>query len=302
MNKEKEYDILDNLINDKYEDIDKKKLNFKFLISPIITLIIISILLITSFVNVKRSILFSYLVFNNTMLIPLFLYTTLVLAFLYTLFVIIIYLTTKKEISALKLLAKIYKKADLIRFIDLLLASAFFMIVFIITPCNVIGDSMNDTLVDGNRVLTTDLFYDNPKIDDIVTFDCTNYVKSQTMLYIKRVVASKDAKIEYDEENMTILVNGEEKVFDINTLEYVRIYLTANDLYNVFELNNMSTSEILALDYEKSFIMPNGKALVFGDNRGNSRDSEEFGAISTKDIFGHVLFRFGNKIETKIKY
>ena len=51
---------------------------------------------------------------------------------------------------------------------------------------------MNDKLQNGNRVITTDLFYFETKNGDIVTFGCSNYVKSNTMLYIKRVIASKD--------------------------------------------------------------------------------------------------------------
>ena len=46
--------------------------------------------------------------------------------------------------------------------------------------------------------------------------------------------------------------------------------------------------------------MPEGKVLVFGDNIGNSRDSEEFGVISAKDNFAHLLFRIGKKVDTNI--
>lgn len=297
MKKAQEKDVLDKLIDNELEEKYKKKIDVKLFYGQIAMAVILFILLIISFINVRRTVLFSYLVFNNTMIIPIFLYITLILGLCYTLCIILMYIFGKKEGSMLITTAKLYKKCDLIRFIDLLLGFAFFVIVFIITPCNVVGDSMNDTLENGNRVVTTDLFYTEPKNGDIVTFDCSNYVKSSPMLYIKRVIASKDSNISYDANKMTISVDGKEEVFGIDTKEYARIYLTATDKYDVFDLTN---EILLNAEVEYSFVMPKGKALVFGDNRSNSRDSEEFGAISTKDIFGHVLFRFGKKIEKQI--
>ncbi len=296
--KEKELDVLEKLIEGEIEDKDKKRVVNKLFISQIIVAVILLILLIISLANIRRSILFSYLVFNNTAIIPVFLYSTLSIGFCYTVGVIMVYLIGKNDLNIIRKLAKIYQKIDLVRFIDLILSAGFFVIVFIFTPCNVIGDSMNDTLKNGDRVVTTDLFYSTPKKGDIVTFDCSNYVNSNSTLFIKRVVATKDSYIEYDSTNLTLSVDGEVCVYDIDTKEYARIYLTANDIYKVSDL----TSAILYQEYEKSFTMPKGKALVFGDNRNNSRDSEEFGAISTKDIFGHVLFRFGKGIETNIIY
>lgn len=299
MKKEKEIDVLDKLIENNLEDKDKKKVRFKLFYSQIIVAIITLILLIISFLNVKRSILFSYLVFNSTIIIPIFLYTALTIGFMYLIGLIIYYILSKEDLEKLKFLALIYKKLDLIRFIDLLIGYAFFMIVFIITPCNVVGDSMNNTLKSGDRVLTTDLFYIKPNNGDIVTFDCSNYVHSTPTLFIKRVVANEGSKIKYDPRTLTLYVNGSEVAYSIDTVEYSRMYFTALDIYNVFEFNELDKSK---LEYENEFVMPKGKALVFGDNRGNSNDSEEYGAISTKDIFGHVLFRFGKKIEEDILY
>lgn len=301
MKKEKEKDILDKLIDNEFDDNDKKKLKNKLFIYQFIALIIVSILLIISYANIKRSVLFSYLVFNNTFIIPIFLYVSLTIFFFYTTGILLYYLLSKDNLDSLKSLAKIYQKFDLVRFIDLIIGIGFFIIVFIFTPCNVIGDSMNDTLKNGDRVITTDMFYTEPNKGDIVTFDCSNYVRSNSTLFIKRVIAKNGSKVEYNSENLTLSIDGEVKVFDIDSFEYTRIYLTSFDTYSVFELNNTLLGEKYK-EIDKSFTMPKGKALVFGDNRGNSRDSEEFGAISTKDIFGHVLFRFGNKIEEEILY
>lgn len=301
MKKEKELDVLDKLIENNLEDKDKKKVRFKLFYNQIIVALITLILLIISFLNVKRSILFSYLVFNSTIIIPIFLYSTLTIGFIYLMGLIIYYILSKEDIEKLKLLANIYKKLDLVRFIDLLVGGAFFLIVFIATPCNVVGDSMNDTLNNGDRVLTSDLFY-SPNIGDIITFDCSNYVHTEPTLFIKRVVAKEGSKIKYDSRTLILYVDDNEAAYSIDTIEYSRMYFTALDLYTVFELKALSFNELNELEYENEFVMPKGKVLVFGDNRGNSNDSEEYGAVSTKDIFGHVLFRFGKKIEENILY
>ena len=118
---------------------------------------------------------------------------------------------------------------------------------------------MNDKLQNGNRVITTDLFYFEPKNGDIVTFSCSNYIKSNTMLYIKRVIASKGSKVTYNPEKQTISVNWKKEVYDINCIEYGRIYLTSLGKYNVFELNEISIDAWLSYDIKNEFIMPEEK-------------------------------------------
>ena len=302
MKKEKRMDILDKLIEDKLEENDEKLVRFKLFTFQIISLVIILFLLIVSVLNVRRSILFSYLVFSSTSLIPLVLYISFLLAFLYTAGVIITYVHTKNDNYLLKKLAKVYKKLDLVRFIDIVLGVAFFIIVFVITPCNVEGDSMNDTLQSGNRVITTDIFYFEPKNNDIITFDCSNYIESSPKLYIKRVIASKNSKVEYIPDRSTLIVDGKEVAYNISTIDYGRMYLTATGASTNEGLLDIPIEFWLSFEIKNEFIMPEGKVLVLGDNRGNSLDSRRLGAISTKDIFGHVLFRIGAPIETNIRY
>ncbi len=290
----------ENIENDN--ELDKKQLNFKLFISQIIISIILLIIIIICFLNTKRIILFSYLIFNNNFIIPLMIFITSILGFLCTTTISLFYYFFKENKNYLKNLINIYKKIDLIKFVDLLLCFLFFIIVFIITPCNVEGDSMNDTLKSKDKIITTDLFYNEPNIGDIVTFDCSNYTNSDPRLYIKRILAKNGSKINYDSHNMTILINDKEEIFDVTSKEYAIIYLTSNDIYDIFELNKLKTEEILSFDIKDEFYMPKNKALVFGDNRANSMDSDDFGAISTKDIFGHVLFRIGKKIEENILY
>ena len=65
-----------------------------------------------------------------------------------------------------------------------------------------------------------------------------------------------------------------------------------------FEYNNILYS--INLEYTESFIVPNDKILVLGDNRINSTDSRVFGFIDEEAVIGKVLIRiypirnFGN--------
>lgn len=121
MNKKKKIDILDKLIEGNIEQKDLKLVRFRLFILQIICFIIVLFLLTVNFLNVWRSIVFSYLVFKTTALIPCVLYVSLLLAFLYTSMIIIFYSLSYKDENLLRKLAKIYKKFDLIRFIDLIL-------------------------------------------------------------------------------------------------------------------------------------------------------------------------------------
>ena len=113
--KEKELDVLEKLIEGKIEDKDKKRVVNKLFISQIIVAVILLILLIISFANIRRSILFSYLVFNNTAIIPVFLYSTLSIGFCYTVGVIMVYLIGKNDLNIIRKLAKIYQKLDILQ-------------------------------------------------------------------------------------------------------------------------------------------------------------------------------------------
>lgn len=248
---------------------DDKKIKRKLLIKPAIYLIITILVFIICMVNVRRIILFSFLIFNNTMIIPLILYITLLLYMFVEGYILIAYFVKDKE-----KLSKFNDKIDIPRFIDAVILFAMFLVVFIITPCNVSGTSMENTLHDGNKIVCSDLFY-TPKQDDIIIFDSTKYAGTKTELFVKRVIATPGQKVEFIDNGL--YVDSELVCSNLSTYEYKTLY------------NSNLDEESSA--YEASYIVAKDKYIVMGDNRGASYDSRKFGQIDRKDIYGHVLFR-----------
>ena len=140
---------------------------------------------------------------------------------------------------------------------------------FIVTPVRVSGNSMHDTLINGDILLLKkyDKSYDRY---DIVVFD-----RNDEML-IKRVIGLPGETIEIKDNKIYI---NDEEIKDIET--------------------DLTTS-----DFDKIKI-PVDSYFVLGDNRTVSNDSRYFGPVNKKYIRGTVSFtifpfnHFG-KIKEKI--
>ena len=175
----------------------------------------------------------------------------------------------------LELITKLNIKLDIYSFLCKCLAILLFIMIYITTPCNVVGNSMNNTLQNGDRLLCTDLFY-TPKRDDIIVFDAANYIPNEKF-FIKRIIAVEGDKISMfkSEINTTIYIND----------------LECNDLTEV-DFTKLRTN-IGIFDSENEFVIPKDKIYVMGDNRvpEQSHDSRIFGLIDRKDIIGKVYFR-----------
>ena len=127
---------------------------------------------------------------------------------------------------------------------------------FIATPIRVNGDSMNNTLYDGEIMLLTKFNKKDIKRFDIVIFD----VKGEK--YIKRIISLPKEDIEYKDDSLYI--NGKE----------------VKDDYGYGETQDF-------IDY-----CADDEYFVLGDNRGNSEDSRILGCISQDRIEGKTNFVF----------
>lgn len=142
---------------------------------------------------------------------------------------------------------------------------------FIATPVRVDGDSMKDTLHDGDILILSKLTKNYNRFDVVVI----NY--NNTKL-VKRIIGMPGENIEYKDNELYI--NGS-KFDDIETSR----------------TSNFSLEELYAIEK-----IPNNYYFVMGDNRGNSLDSRDYrvGLIKEEDIVGKTVFRLFpfNKIGT----
>lgn len=79
------------------------------------------------------------------------------------------------------------------------------MFVFLFRLVDVVGDSMNPTLEDGDKMVVSDLFY-KPKQGDIIIFRKDEY-KSEAL--VKRVIATEGQTVEIDFTKGRVYVDGE---------------------------------------------------------------------------------------------
>jgi len=122
------------------------------------------------------------------------------------------------------------------------------------------GPSMENTLRDGDYLLVlSSSVYQNPKQGDIVVISKDDFKNGEPI--VKRVVAVGGQTVRIEEG--TVYVDGVK--FDDRT----------TNLY----------------DPPSTFVVPDGKIFVLGDNRGKSKDSRssEICMIDKREVLGKVL-------------
>lgn len=235
-------------------------------------------MMIFSFIYIKRiGVFFNALGgggFSFYLVAIVIFYITLSLAFSYFLFQIgyMIY-SEMKGLDWVALITKLNIKLDIYSFICKCLSILLFIMIYITTPCTVVGSSMDPTFKDGDRLLCTDLFY-TPKRDDIIVFDAKNYTELDSF-FIKRTIAIEGDIIKLSGPDMNEVSINNQVYSDISKDEFIRIRKSAG----------------IMDDTETSFLIPSGMQLVMGDNRDNSHDSRKFGLIKNEDVFGRVYMR-----------
>ncbi|MBQ6324142.1 MAG: signal peptidase I [Bacilli bacterium] len=138
---------------------------------------------------------------------------------------------------------------------------------FVFSPIKVNGDSMMNTLHDGDIMILNVIGYNtsSAKRFDIVV------IKENKEYIIKRVIGLPGETVEYKDNQLYI--NGKKM----------------KDGYGIGKTNDFTVK------------VPEGKFFVLGDNRENSMDSRFFGSFKKKEILGKtklIIFpfsRFGTK-------
>lgn len=167
---------------------------------------------------------------------------------------------------------------DIVEIFACAVAFTFLCFVFVFRVAMVDGSSMNQTLIDRERVFVWELGY-TPETGDIVVCQSERY-GYQTPL-VKRVIAAGGQTVSIDFENWAVFVDGkkldEPYVYHKNSLP-----MNTEDYYAQY-----------TLDEEGKFTVPEGKVFVLGDNRNGSSDSRYggIGLIDEELIAGRVIFR-----------
>lgn len=156
----------------------------------------------------------------------------------------------------------------------ILAAILFGLRQFVFTPVVVKGDSMDPTLIDGERVIA--LKNTDVQRFDIITFPAPDDPGKN---YIKRVIGLPGDTVEYRDDQL--YVNGDQ-VDEPYLDEYKDDLTDGQPLTGDFNLEKLFGAEKV----------PEGELFVLGDNRRISKDSRIIGMINESDVMADVKFVF----------
>lgn len=142
--------------------------------------------------------------------------------------------------------------------------------LFIAQPHKVSGASMFPNFKDGDYIITDKVSYKigNPERGDIVVFHNPN---EESQDFIKRVIGVPGDRVK---------------------VESGRVYVNDKLLTEPYLQTEVVTNPGAFLQDGSEVIVPEGRFLVFGDNRLLSSDSRAWGFITKEEIIGKVFLRY----------
>ncbi|MBD5113519.1 MAG: signal peptidase I [Ruminococcaceae bacterium] len=172
--------------------------------------------------------------------------------------------------------------ADILEWMSCMIFAVTAMLVinlFFFRSITVSGTSMNDTLVDGDKVIAMNFCY-TPQYGDIVIVQANKLKNKNTGLYgepiIKRVIAKGGDTVRIDYANGNVYRNDE--------------LLEEDYIKDLTHLHNDGW-----LQDNEEIVVPENCVFVMGDNRNASNDSrnlQEVGFIDVDAIMGKAIVRF----------
>ena len=166
---------------------------------------------------------------------------------------------------------------DWVEVLSIAIIAVIIIFCLLFRVATISGDSMKNTLINGERVIITNLAYE-PKQGDIVVVsrNIENSIEAQSLSnepIIKRVIAVGGQTVNIDFEKGIVYVDGV-----------------------ALEEDYISTPTVDKADVQFPVFVPEGSIFVLGDNRGDSLDSRfsqigDGGIIDNRYVLGHAIFR-----------
>ncbi len=150
------------------------------------------------------------------------------------------------------------------------------LLTFFCKVCTVVGDSMNNTLIDGERLIISNLFYSINQGDVIVFHETENLNEP----VVKRVIATGNKWVLIDFDNSLLYVSDDEILDETDIVD--------ESSYVYFDSGSYDMRGTMKV------YVPEGYLFVMGDNRNNSTDSrsEKIGLVDERDVLGKAIVRF----------
>ena len=171
-------------------------------------------------------------------------------------------------------------KLEVFDWLEIIVASVIIVTIlftFVFKVVTISGDSMFDTLQNGERIIISKLFY-TPERGDIVVIsrnadNSPDYNSSETCI-IKRVIATEGQVVDIDFTLGIVSVDG----------------VPLDEPYTYTPTNTRG-------DVTFPVTVPEGHVFVLGDNRNKSADSRKStlgdnGMVDERNILGRALLRY----------
>ena len=150
----------------------------------------------------------------------------------------------------------------------IVLSAVVLFMLLVLRGVVVDGDSMKDTLVDGDYLLLlSSTFYHNPEQGDIIVASKEDFAGGEPI--IKRVIATEGQTVDIDFVRGVVIVDGVEL-----DEPYTRTVTVGSN------------------GVQFPFVVEEGCLFVLGDNRAVSKDSRfsDIGLIDCRQVLGKAVF------------
>lgn len=176
----------------------------------------------------------------------------------------------------------------------IIIALIFLARMFVFSPVKVEGHSMDPTLHDKQRLITSKI--SNLERQDIIT---TKEPDNQNLYVVKRIIGLPGDHVEM--KNNVLTINGKE--YDEPYLDEFKEKFKKDKLFEEYSYNSAfqeqaANANSFTNDFEVT--VPNNQYFVLGDNRLISKDSRIFGFVDKSLIQGKVVLRFWPLNEIKL--